>query len=96
MEKAWIPRNLNEDDNIQLGLGIKVKVTDIPFFLATGIPTFLLTQDSDMLVQVASMLAALGWTYFGLRCKYKGQDLPEICLNRLIYSQRKRKYKRGV
>lgn len=91
---VWIPRNLAEEDSIKFAAGIRVRPSDIPIMgMVAGAITPAIGELDDI-YKYGAYLSSLIFAYVFARINYRGQDLPELLLNGIVYGCRKRNYAR--
>jgi hypothetical protein len=94
-----IPRNLNQNDSVKIGLGINLEFSNMPLIFGGAILAYLISDHvDDIILKTLTCSTLVGGAYLIGKIKCHGQDLPELCLNRILYGKRKRYYeqKRGT
>jgi len=94
-----IPRNLTQADSINLGLGVNLEFSNIPFIICGTLVSYLISEfTNDIVIKTCIFTSMIGSFYLVSKIKYRGQDLTEVCLNKLLFSKRKNYYnkKRGI
>lgn len=94
MEKnSFIPRNLSNDDFINLGFGIKLRLRDAPFILIGGYFGYSINLClTNQLLQIISICLSVVSSYGLSKIKYEDQEISEFLKNGSIYGSRKIKY----
>lgn len=94
-KKCLIPRNLNYDDIVKIGFGIKLKVLDLPILGGGGGLAYFLTQNHDnFIIKTVTYASLLGVSLIVTQLKFEDQNSPELLVNTTIYHGRKIHYKK--
>lgn len=91
---VWIPRNLTEEDSIKFPLGIRLKMSDLPFMCLSTVATSQFTNGLEDIYKYGVYMSGFIGTYYLMRISYQGQSLVELILNGVVYNSRKQNYKK--
>lgn len=93
--RGWIPRNLTNDDEIKLGLGIKLKMLDLPIIGTGGLISYLVNSGGgNPIIMVVSSGIIVGCSYLITKIKHEGQQSNELVANGMIYLIHQAYYKK--
>jgi hypothetical protein len=83
---TWIPRNLNEEDKIDLGFGIKLTWSNLPLILGGGTMGYLLsTKYNDFLMKTAIILMCVVPPYVFWKIALNEQNPIDVMWNMIIF-----------
>ena len=93
---SWIPRNLNKDDVIKMGMGIEFKIADLPFLSAGGAYSYFLvgTTAAALPIKIVTVTAIMGISYFISKMTIEDKPISEACIDGIVYTSHQIKYKR--
>lgn len=104
MKSEIIPRNLNEPDLFDIGLGLKIKFSDLPLLIGNGIMGNKASCLITKIVKIENISTNKLIIYIGIgvgvfigfilsKIKIEDQSLMEIISNIFIFNSRKIMYR---
>ncbi len=90
---GWIPRNLNEIQELDIGFGITLRLSDLPFILGGGLICYTSSNyisDNNILKKIILYATIMSCSYLISKIEIvNDQTINETIINAVMYYKRK-------